>query len=402
MGLAVCGAVWGEGLAHVEKATVLLATADKDGEFLGHGTGFLITDQGHFVTNEHVIDGAEQIAAFGVGLPKGVRARVVWADKNLDLAIVKTDEDVSLLQPVTLFSRAAPQAIDVYSYGYPGTQFLHMRTFSEVNLEGPPTTTKGIISRSFDSSENGLLIQHSSEIRGGNSGGPLVNRCGQAVGINTFVGSANEEAKDYFAVSSTELIQKVGSRIPGMMLSDQCGDVSIDERRSEGGLMAVASDKPSDTDTQSLLVAIAFLFSLAVIAINVQRSPTKYTDVGGGRGLIDSPRSVSVGTSALLKLSGFDQHGKPLSLSINEGSVLERRGYVLGRSMSFSDLAINHQRLSRAHVWITQEKGFVLAADLNSTNGTFLNGKKLRSFETSVIAPGDELRLADIVLAVSK
>ena len=82
--------------------------------------------------------------------------------------------------------------------------------------------------------------------------------------------------------------------------------------------------------------------------------------------------------------------------------MLERRGYVLGRSMSFSDLAINHQRLSRAHVWITQEKGFVLAADLNSTNGTFLNGKKLRSFETSVIAPGDELRLADIVLAVSR
>ena len=73
-----------------------------------------------------------------------------------------------------------------------------------------------------------------------------------------------------------------------------------------------------------------------------------------------------------------------------------------GVRMRSSDLAINHQRLSRAHVWITRENGVILAADLNSTNGTFLNGRRLQAFEGVAIAPGDELRLADIVLAVSR
>lgn len=401
-GLAVCGWVWGSDLAHVEKATVLLAIADKDGEFVGHGTGFLITDQGHFVTNEHVIDGAEKIAVFGVGIPKGVLARVIWADKKLDLAIVKTEEDVSSIGPITLFSRAPPQAIDVYAYGYPGTQFEHMRIFSEVSLEGPPTTTKGIISRTFKGSEKGLLIQHSSEIRRGNSGGPLVNKCGHVVGINTFGWSADEEGQDYFAVSSTELIEKIGSRIPGMGFSDQCDNGIAEGRSSATASEAIVSDIPSDIDSKTFFVAIALLASLAVIVVSIQRSHEKHARVAGVTSVNEPPRTASDGASVLLQLSGFDQYGKPLSLSVTEGSVLEKRGYVLGRSLSFSDLAINHKRLSRAHVWITRDRGQVLAADLNSTNGTYLNGRRLRSFETAQISPGDELRLADIVLAVSK
>ena len=74
----------------------------------------------------------------------------------------------------------------------------------------------------------------------------------------------------------------------------------------------------------------------------------------------------------------------------------------MGRSREFSDLAVDHQRVSRAHVHFTYENGSVYAADLNSTNGTFLNGIQLSPFKKTRVNPSDELRVADIVLAISR
>lgn len=104
----------------------------------------------------------------------------------------------------------------------------------------------------------------------------------------------------------------------------------------------------------------------------------------------------------LVKLSGFDQRGLPFSMEVQDSSILRGRGYVIGRSRNFSDFAVDHERISRAHVHFTYGNGSLYVADLNSANGTFLNGIQLRAFSKTRVNPSDELRLADITLAVSR
>ena len=105
--------------------------------------------------------------------------------------------------------------------------------------------------------------------------------------------------------------------------------------------MSATSEKPikaqrsTDLNSEMLLIAIAFLVSIVLIIANVQRSRKKYENFGVAEALYNSPNLVSDEPSALLNLSGFDQHGAPLSLSIHDGSVLSSRGYVLGRSYAF-------------------------------------------------------------------
>lgn len=401
---------WASELSQVESATTLIQVLDQNNKHVGHGSGFLITSEGHIATNDHVVRDAEKLKVFGGQFAKGMPARIVWQDKNLDLAVIKVTDTRQPFAALSLFSTTAEQALDVYAYGYPGTQIEYLSRSEDRGI-GSPTVSKGIISRSYQSKSEGLLIQHSAEIRLGNSGGPLVNPCGQVVGINVAITLIDEDrggGKDNFAVSASELIEKVGSRIPGIVFTGDCGGSSLEVNPPAASQVSATSEKPiqaqrsTDLNSEMLLIAIAFLVSIVLIIANVQRSRKKYENFGVAEAFYNPPNLVSDEPSALLNLSGFDQHGAPLSLSIHDGSVLSSRGYVLGRSYAFSDLAINHQRLSRAHVWITRENGVILAADLNSTNGTFLNGRRLQAFEGVAIAPGDELRLADIVLAVSR
>jgi len=406
--VACAAAASANNLVKVEKATALIVALDEHHELIGHGSGFFITSAGHIATNEHVVKDADSLMVLGGQLPnRGLPAKVIWSDEELDLAVLEVISASKGFVPLSLFSKTAGQAIDVYAFGYPGTQIEYMSDWSLKDAAeiGPPTVSKGIISRNYQSQSIGRLIQHSADIRMGNSGGPLVNLCGHVVGINVALNLIDPEdggGKDNFAVSSTELIDSVGSRISGMVFSHQCDNGTKGEYSPVDTLVAYPSTTPAGTDSQTQLFAFALLISLAVITINVQRSRRKYAHFGRSEDDTNLLSPVSTTPSTLLKLSGFDQLGTPFSLSINDGGVLEERGYILGRSSSFSDLAINHQRLSRAHLWITRERGIILATDLNSTNGTFLNGRKLSAFENAVIAPGDEIRLADIILAVSK
>ena len=82
---------WASELSQVEDATTLIQVLDKNNKHVGHGSGFLITPEGHIATNDHVVRDAEKLKVFGGQFAKGMPARIVWQDKNLDLAIKVTD-----------------------------------------------------------------------------------------------------------------------------------------------------------------------------------------------------------------------------------------------------------------------------------------------------------------------
>lgn len=144
----------------------------------GAGTGIVASEDGHILTNAHVIQGAQQIEVL-LNDGERVPAEVVGADVHTDLAVLKVD--ASGLQPAPLGDS------DILRVGEQVIAVGHA-----LALPGGPTVTKGIVSaldRSIRAGEAVLqnLIQTDAAINLGNSGGALVNGKGNVVGINTAI-----------------------------------------------------------------------------------------------------------------------------------------------------------------------------------------------------------------------
>jgi len=146
----------------------------------GSGSGFVYDDQGHIVTNNHVVEGATQI---WVTIADGtmLQAKVVGTDPGSDLAVIQVDAGKVRLNPVALGDsealRVGQMAVAI------GNPF---------GLEG--TMTVGIVSAlgrvlPTGSSRYSIvdLIQTDAPINPGNSGGPLLDSSGRVIGVNTLI-----------------------------------------------------------------------------------------------------------------------------------------------------------------------------------------------------------------------
>ncbi len=167
---------------------------------VGNGSGAIIDQQGHILTNNHVVEPAQ---ALKVTLPDGrtFNAQVVGRDPVTDLAVIQIQG--SNLPTIPMGDSDKLQVGDwVVAIG------------NALGLEGGPTVTKGVVSalnRNI-TEENGVsipgLIQTDAAINPGNSGGPLVNLNGEIVGINTAVpGPTNQGIQPSgigFAISINE------------------------------------------------------------------------------------------------------------------------------------------------------------------------------------------------------
>ncbi len=148
---------------------------------LGLGTGMIVSENGYVLTNWHVA--GEKYTNCYVTLENGsvYNGNVVWADSNLDLAIVKIS--VSGLKYVTLGdSDSIKIGQKAYAIGNPiGVEF--QRTVTSGIISGINRTIK--IDDENGSSYMEDLIQTDATINPGNSGGPLINEKGEVIGINS-------------------------------------------------------------------------------------------------------------------------------------------------------------------------------------------------------------------------
>ena len=140
------------------------------------GSGVIVTNEGHIITNNHVVAQVDEIE---VQLSDGQtkKARLVGADEQVDLAVLKIDNPG--VKPLKLADSDTVQPGDfVLAIGNPFG-------FEE-------TVTDGIISskgRPNRSDFFGDLLQTNAAINPGNSGGPLINLRGEVIGINTAIAS---------------------------------------------------------------------------------------------------------------------------------------------------------------------------------------------------------------------
>lgn len=140
------------------------------------GSGFVIDKAGYIVTNNHVIDGADEII-IKFKNEKEFKAQLVGADPLTDLALLKIDPKGADITPIALGNIDESEIGDwVVAIGNP------------LGLGG--TVTAGIISakgRVLESGPYDNFVQTDASINPGNSGGPLLNMKGEVIGVNTAI-----------------------------------------------------------------------------------------------------------------------------------------------------------------------------------------------------------------------
>src|SRR5689334_13876062 len=151
------------------------APRDRDAPRRGAGSGFIIDADGSILTNNHVVDRAERII---VKLSDGrtMRARLIGADPDTDIALIKVDGQSNL--PVAPLGDSATLRMGewVCAIGNP-LGYEHTVTVGVVSFLG-----RKLFDMSLDN-----YIQTDAAINFGNSGGPLINSRGEVIGINAAI-----------------------------------------------------------------------------------------------------------------------------------------------------------------------------------------------------------------------
>ncbi len=195
-----------------ERSVVRVVTvAMVDGEVVGfgHGSGFAISPN-RIVTNAHVVSDAAEYpdnVVIGIVPSEGSRSypgRLIRIDRRRDLAIV---EIVSgRVPPVSIYTGQVAQRETVYALGYPGNVDLATaQNMNEFIRPSSPVATDGIVA-SFDTIQGVNMLVHDANIARGNSGGPLVDRCGRVLGVNSAISRADDGDSPFsFAINTGEL-----------------------------------------------------------------------------------------------------------------------------------------------------------------------------------------------------
>ena len=189
----------------VRPALAQIIVTDSDGD-TSSGTGFVVGSNGLVVTNRHVVDDAETVTAqmnTADGQRLELTGRVLGRGILADLAVLQLDSNRTFATLPLGESDGVAQGDEITAWGYPLGSFLGT----------DPTLTKGIISSTNRIFKDTDYLQTDAAIAPGNSGGPVVDRFGRVVGVNT---------------AGLVQIQEDGTRVPvpGIYLAIASNEVS--------------------------------------------------------------------------------------------------------------------------------------------------------------------------------
>ena len=282
----------------------------------GMGSGFVYSDEGYVITNQHVVQDAKKVMiTFLDG--EAYIGNVIGVDRDLDIAVVKVEPTNTYLQPIKIGDSSKLKVGEkIAAIGNP------------FGLSG--SMTSGIVSQMgrLLPQESGYsipdVIQTDAAINPGNSGGPLINMKGEVVGINTAIQSATGEFSGIgFAVPSNTvkkvvpvLIQDGVFKHPWMGISGTDVDPELAEVRelnSSKGFLVVSVIEGSPAETAGLL------------------GVTETKEMDGREYALDGDIILSIDGETVRKISDILVHlqreksvGDQMVLSVNRnGEILE-------------------------------------------------------------------------------
>ena len=282
----------------------------------GMGSGFVYSEEGYIITNQHVVKDAQKVTVTFLD-GEAYIGDVIGTDPDLDIAVVKVSPSNTYLQPIKIGDSSKLKVGEkIAAIGNP------------FGLSG--SMTSGIVSQigRLLPQESGYsipdVIQTDAAINPGNSGGPLINMKGEVVGINTAIQSVTGEFSGIgFAVPSNTvkkivpvLIEDGEFKHPWMGISGTDVDPELAEFRglkSSKGFLVISVIEESPAE-QAGLVGV-----------------TETKEIDGRELAVDGDIIVSIDGKTVRKISDILIHlqreksiGDEMVLSVNRnGEILE-------------------------------------------------------------------------------
>ncbi|MFM7405298.1 MAG: S1C family serine protease [Cuspidothrix sp.] len=203
----------------------------KDGK--GHGSGFLVSQDGLIITNAHVVDGSPSVVTVVFRDGRQVPADVIgFARGGVDLAALKIQNRKNLPY-LKLAAGTAKVGYPVLAIGSP------------LDTDNRDTCTQGNISRIRPDG----TIQHTATLNPGNSGGPLLNTKGEVIGVNTSVAVSFALDGEGNPIGKTAGGTGINLSQPGGKVKSFLADIKQKKVSSQSTL-----DKPQEKSIQSIVL----------------------------------------------------------------------------------------------------------------------------------------------------
>ncbi len=274
----------------------------------GIGTGFIISEDGLAVTNNHVVTGAALLQVFLPGQPDPVNARLLGVSECSDLAVI--DIEGEGFTPLSFREGEVSTGLDVFAAGYPLTD---ARSIEEIDY----TLTRGIISSTAASGETNWasvdsVYEHDARIRGGNSGGPLVDENGRVVAVNYAGADQTDQNYAIGADRAGPIIETLrsGSDVDSIGIN---GQAILDEEAGLTGIWvaSVASGSPA---SNAGIEAGDILTRLEGLVLATDGTMADYCDILRTQGA-DATMAVEVLRFATEEVLEGEINGAPLEQS---------------------------------------------------------------------------------------
>lgn len=150
----------------------------------GAGSGFVWDENGHIITNYHVVQGGNNFVVTFHNDPKQYKAKIVGTAPEKDIAVLKLQEKPAKLSPIT-FGTSKELQVGQYSFAI-GSPFGLDYTLTTGVISALGRKIDGIGGVKIND-----MIQTDAAINMGNSGGPLLDSAGQLIGMNTVIFSTS-------------------------------------------------------------------------------------------------------------------------------------------------------------------------------------------------------------------
>jgi hypothetical protein len=423
------------------------------------GTGFVIARDGdttYIATNLHCVTYEENGEVFWV-------EKLYIVDKNLDNEPIPVDIDnitqvkdkagdrldIAILEvtdkrlknfPIMPLRKNENVKVGeaVYTLGFPGAaddvaaDDNLPSTFDKVTLASGIVSLTEVYMAEGTLDENEIAIQHTALINGGNSGGPLVDKYGYAIGINTWSGliSTGEKSGLYYAGISDYIIDAADSL--GIKVDVRTGEektetetettttaetttvqtttaetttpetTTVAETTTAEAVPAMSNSTSSDS---AIGIIFGLLFAGGIVAVviviaakassknkntppqpqvNEQNTPPNNTIPQQSDASMKTVPIIKETTVYIFGVSG-NYAGKKIPVN---GSML------LGRSTECSLVfPAGTQGVSAVHCEIKNQNGKIVLTDRKATYGTFVNKKKMTANSSVTLKPGDKFNL---------
>lgn len=354
-----------------KKSTLRILAAFNKG--VSSGTAFAVSSEGYYLTNVHVVldleHGAKPARKMYILTKDGkYEAEIAWLEPDLDLALVKSE---TLKRAPLVFANSVMEGDKTTALGYPGAADQGLDD-SFVHVTENHGGISRIIKRKLLTDHKVKTVQIDTPINHGNSGGPLVNQCGEVVGINEST-AGNDSEGIYFAVHKDEAIKFMKEHSVQYEISknEQC--VYVDE--------SINNELNSRNTKIIIFVILSLLIVLLIVYVLLKKS--KPTDTMISRLVnrkIREKESIAPRESSVL-LRPLKQ-GQPITVGHHSVTV--------GRS-SRAQIRLSSPEVSGRHLTLEVRGGVLYVTDLGSTNGTYIDGRKLAPNTSEPLSPNQKL-----------